>query len=252
MRGLRSMMGVVAVCALAGQALAQDSQSPIDIRNENVTFTSLPGLDFHYGSATSLDVVNTGSPSEEATIRANITGPASHLTLSGTDYDLLQFHFHTPSEHWLNGHEFDMEMHMVHRDANGNLLVVGRWIEEGAANAALAPLFADLPQNSGDHKAFDNFDLNTMLSADLHSVRYSGSLTTPPFSEPVQWIMLTTPLEMSHEQIEAFRALFPDGNSRLPQPLNDRPVYSDDPAIPAPGAVGMAAVAGLFAARRRR
>ncbi len=243
---------VVTVAGLAAPALAQESQSPIDIRNENVHFTALPELQFSYSSAASLDVINTGSPDEEATIRANLTSAGSHLTLSGTDYDLLQFHFHSPSEHWLNGHEFDMEMHMVHRDADGNLLVVGRWIEIGAANPTLDPIFANLPPTTGDHLPIGSLDLNALLSPDLHSVRYSGSLTTSPYTEPVSWIMLTTPLHMSLEQVEAFEAIFPDGNSREPQPLNDRLVVSDDPAIPAPASAGLALIGGLLAARRRR
>ena len=235
-------------------ALAQDEQSPIDIRNENISYNAaMASLNFSYSHNTPLDVVNTGSPDEEATVKANVPAGAGSVTVGGNTYDLLQFHFHTPAEHWLNGHESEMELHMVHRDAGGNLMVVGRWIEEGPSNAALDPIFSNLPTSTTDPLSIASFDLASMLTADLYSLRYHGSLTTPPYTEGVNWVLLTQPLTMSHEQIQAFRTLFPHDNSRLPQALSGRIVETDDPAyIPAPSTAAVLALSGLFASRRRR
>ncbi|MFZ4573282.1 MAG: carbonic anhydrase [Phycisphaerales bacterium] len=251
---VRQFVFLVAVGGASVAALAQNEQSPIDIRNENISYNAaLPSLNFSYSQNTPLDVVNTGSPDEEATVKANVPAGAGSVSVSGNTYDLLQFHFHTPAEHWLNGHESEMELHMVHRDAGGNLMVVGRWIEEGPANAALDSIFSNLPTSTADPRSIASFDLTSMLTADLYSFRYHGSLTTPPYTEGVNWVLLTQPLTMSHAQIEAFRTLFPHDNSRLPQALNGRIVETDDPAyIPAPGAAAALALGGLFASRRRR
>ena len=242
----------------SGSAQAQLEQSPIDIRPENARFSALPALDFHYSSSTSLHAVNTGSPDEHASIRADVPASAASLTLSGDTYDLLQFHFHTPGEHRLNGHEFPMEMHMVHRDSNGHLLVVGRWIEEGAANLTLDPIFSHLPELPTNTLDVSNFDLSALLPADLSSFRYDGSLTTPPFGEGVQWIVLNDPLEMSADQIHAFEHIFHEGNSREPQPLNGRIILTDVQgfAVPEPGSVAMLLSGGFvgagFLLRRRK
>lgn len=236
---------------------AQVEQSPIDIRSENAIYTALPELQFSYSASASLNVINTGSPDENATIRADVPSSAASLLVSGVTYDLLQFHFHTPAEHWLNGKEYPMEMHMVHRDSSGNLLVVGRWIEEGSANSLLDPIFSSLPENSGETLAVDNFDLSGLLPADLSSFRYDGSLTTPPFAEGVQWVVLSTPLEMSLEQILAFEELFEEGNARLPQPLHGRLIATDVEgfAVPEPGSValltGALVFGGIFLRRRK-
>ena len=102
-----------------------------------------------------------------------------------------------------------MEMHLVFQDANSHLLVVGRWVEEGAKNVALDPIFSHIPQNTTTTLAVDHFNLNSLIPANLESFRYDGSLTTPPFSEGVKWVDLATPLDMSSDQIKAFSSLFP-------------------------------------------
>jgi carbonic anhydrase len=215
-------------------------------------FTSLPPLHLDYLSGVTLDVVNTGSPDEEATIRANVASGDGKLTLSGTDYTLMQFHFHLPSEHLLNGVASDMELHMVHQAANGNLLVVGRLIELGDHNSLLDPIFANLPPDTTTHLSVSNFDLSGLLPASLKSLRYSGSLTTPPFTEGVQWIVLTESLELDHVQIEAFHTLFHDGDSRPAQSLSGRVVLTDDASfVPEPrtSALFSLAVIGMLIGR---
>jgi carbonic anhydrase len=126
-----------------------------------------------------------------------------------------------------------MEMHLVFTDSASNLLVVGRGIgisERGhdrGNDGALDPIFSNLPQNSEETRNIDHFDLNALLPHNLNSFRYSGSLTTSPYTEGVSWIELATPLLVSRSQVEAFESLFPHGNSREVQELNDRIVLTD-------------------------
>ena len=228
---------------------AGERQSPIDIRPENSVFSALPPLQFNFNSDTALSVVNTGSPDPEKSLRANVSSGAGKLMVSGHEWDLAQFHFHTPAEHLLKGVAAPMEMHLVFSDpSSSNLLVVGRWINEGSANSALDPIFSHLPQTTSDTLNIDHFNLNTLLPANLDSFRYSGSLTTPPFSENVSWINLAQPLDLSKAQIDEFRALFPEGNARDVQDLHGRFVQTDVPgfatAVPEPETYAML-LAGL-------
>jgi carbonic anhydrase len=211
-----------------------ERQSPIDIRSDNTYYTKLPELKFTLSSDTSLDIVNNGSPDHEATIRANVNVGEGTLKLSGHRWDLAQFHFHAPSEHLLNGQASPMEMHLVFSDHADNLLVVGRWIKEGSHNNSLDPIFSNLPPTALDIHHVDHFDMNTLLPENLNSFRYSGSLTTPPFSEGVRWIDLAQPLYMSESQIDAFESLFPHGNTREVQSLNGRLILTDVPGFAQP------------------
>ena len=158
----------------------------------------------------------------------------SGIRIDGTDYQLLQFHFHAPSEHTVDGKPFDMEMHLVHESEDGNLAVVGLLIESGRHHPAFDPIWASLPSSPLETQRIENgvidLDLLLMLSEQTtdeavktfpSTYRYNGSLTTPPCSEGVKWIVLTTPVEMSESQIAAFKAII-DGNNRPVQPLNGR------------------------------
>jgi carbonic anhydrase len=214
------------VAAAAETAVGGESQSPIDIRREDVTFVDeLPDIRFGYAKE-SLDLLNTGSPDPEATVRALVNSPAN-LHVKDETYRLLQFHFHTPSEHRLDGEAFPMEMHLVHQADDGEQLVVGVLIEAGHRHRELSRIFRDLPADETETRAIDRFDLDELIPDDDATYRYEGSLTTPPFTEGVQWIVFDEPLELSSRQIAAFQALFPAGNAREPQPLNDRPILSD-------------------------
>ena len=214
--------------SLAEEAVGT-SQSPIDIRAEdllNVGKQGLPALKFRYSSRADLSVVNTGSPDEEATIRAELPPGDGELRVGHETFRLAQFHFHTPSEHRIDGHAFPLEMHLVHQNGGG-ILVVGVLVREGEAHATLGQIFDDLPKHPGDRKPIPEFDLAGILPHQLESVRYSGSLTTDPYTEPVAWVVLDQPIEMSVAQIDHFRELFEEGNSREPQPLNGRTVATD-------------------------
>ncbi|HEY6044463.1 MAG TPA: carbonic anhydrase family protein [Nitrosospira sp.] len=244
---------------MAENLATMERQSPIDINAQDTKFQSLSPLHFNLSSDTTLSVINNGSPDVTKTAaRANVPDGAGSVTVDGDTYKLAQFHFHTPAENLENGHTYPMEMHLVFSDASNNLLVVGRWIEEGAANAALDPIFMDLPKNTTQTHVFNHFDLNALIPSNLESFRYDGSLTTPPYSEGVKWVDLAQPLQMSAAEIHAFSSLFPNGDAREIQALNGRVVLTDVPgfasAVPEPETYAML-LAGLcligFVARRR-
>ncbi len=244
---------------LAESLAIMEKQSPIDINAQDTKFQQLSPLQFNLSSDTTLSVINNGSPDATKTAaRANVLPGAGSVTVDGDTYQLAQFHFHTPAENLKNGHQYPMEMHLVFSDASNNLFVVGRWIEQGAANTALDPIFSDLPQNKTQTHVFNHFDLNALLPTNLESFRYDGSLTTPPYSEGVKWVDLAQPLQMSAAEINAFSSMFPLGDAREIQALNGRVVLTDVPgfasAVPEPETYAML-LAGLgligFTARRR-
>lgn len=202
-------------------------QSPINFRPSSTYFSQLPTLNFNLSSDTPLTVINNGSTEFSTAAKASVTPGAGSLVLSGHDWELAQFHFHAPSEHLLDGTRFPMEMHLVFSDNNNDLLVVGRWIQAGAFNGSLDPIFSHIPQNTSEILHIDHFNLNALIPTNLESFRYSGSLTTPDFDEGVSWIMLSQPLFMSSEQINAFSSLFPDGDARDNQDLNGRVILTD-------------------------
>jgi carbonic anhydrase len=239
---LRSMLlAALAVSALVSlpRAGAQTGleQTPIDIRYEDTTFVpDLPALGFSYETRATLSVVNTGSPGEFATVRAELPEGNSKLAVAegaeSVNYKLLQFHYHTPSEHELNGRKFPLEMHLVHRvNGDGPILVVGVFVEEGRENSELAKIFSHLPGEQDERRAVARFNLTKLLPHGLESYRYDGSLTTPDpsgvFQEGVKWVVLAEPIEMSRQQIDNFKRLFPEGNSREIQPLNGRTIKTD-------------------------
>lgn len=206
-------------------------QSPIDIVNP--VQTQLPAISYEYHPATGVDIHHDGHTIEVA------YPEGSGIHIDGTNYQLLQFHFHAPSEHTVAGKQFDMEMHLVHQSEEGDLAVVGLLIESGRHHPAFDPIWADLPAAPLEKKRIENvvLDLDLMLSpngqmrnqavpASCSTYRYDGSLTTPPCTEEVKWIVLTTPAEMSESQIAAFKAII-HGNNRPVQPLNGRKLFLD-------------------------
>jgi len=150
------------------------------------------------------------------------------LALGETAYELVQYHFHNPSEHTFSGRRFPMEMHMVHRSASGDLAVVAVLIEEGRHNPAFDPVWGNLPRARGVETHYEHVtvDVDALLPLVRTSYRYDGSLTTPPCSEGVKWVVLTTPIELGTDQVRAFTGLIHD-NSRPLQPLNGRTVIAD-------------------------
>lgn len=183
-----------------------------------------PPLRFNYTAENELGVFNNTH-----TVEAEMHDPTWTLTVGGMTYALRQFHFHTQSEHLLDGNAFPIEMHLVHQNEAGELAVVGIFIEAGDENEELAKVWADLP-GVDDTRTINvqDFRLARVLPDNRANFRYAGSLTTPECSEDVRWFVMKTPIEMSQAQIDAFVAIFsdadafPDGNRRPTQPLNGR------------------------------
>jgi carbonic anhydrase len=138
----------------------------------------LPAIGFSYPREADITLTNTGSPDEEATVRADVPAGAS-ITLRAKQYDLLQFHWHTPSEHRIGGRSRPMEMHLVHRAADGSLPVIGVLIKRGPTNRVLEPIFDDLPKTADETRHVAGVRLDDVLPDDRSSFRYAGSLTTP-------------------------------------------------------------------------
>ena len=194
-------------------------QSPIDIVNP--TPAELPALVFNYQPAV-LNIHNTGHTIEVA------YPSGSWIEVDGTRYQLLQFHFHAPSEHTVGGQPFDMEMHLVHKSEAGTLAVVGVLIESGLDNVGFTSIWHQLPSVPGESQRIEGLIFNAidLLPGTRNTYRYDGSLTTPPCSEEVKWFVLTTPIEMSEAQISAFKAII-HNNNRPVQPLNGRKLLVD-------------------------
>jgi carbonic anhydrase len=208
-------------------------QSPIDFRRGEITFVRrLPTIRFRYPRRVEVRLVNTGSPGEFATVRAEVPAGAAHITLRGARWELEQFHWHTPSEHEIEGRRTPLEMHFVHTRADEAILVIGVLIEWGRNSGALEPMFRELPGQPNDTREVSGVRLRALLPEQSESFRYTGSLTTPPFTEPVRWVLLADSISASRRQIAAFRELFDEGNSREVQPLNGRKVRSDAKRLP--------------------
>lgn len=194
------------------------NQSPIDI--ESTAKAHLSPLQTHYseGPITLTNNGHTIQASEKAETRDSIT-------LDNQTWTLQQFHFHAPSENTIHGKKFAMEMHLVHKNANGELAVVAVMFDKGAANAELEKLWGVMPGQVDQNISIKpNLDMNQLLPKNKTYWRFSGSLTTPPCSEGVTWIVLKHPLTISAEQLEKFTHTMHHDNNRPVQSLHGRVV----------------------------
>ncbi|HHI94822.1 MAG TPA: carbonic anhydrase family protein [Gammaproteobacteria bacterium] len=191
-------------------------QSPIDISDAKTS--NLPAIQFDYKPG-SLEILNNGH-----TIQVN-RAAGSSITVGGEKYELLQFHFHTPSENTVGGKAFPMEMHLVHKNAKGQLAVVGVFSKAGGKNAVLDKAWKHMPHHAGDKEKVASVSINAadLLPADRSYYSFKGSLTTPPCSEGVKWMVLKTPTEASSEQIKQFTKVI-GANARPVQPMHERMV----------------------------
>ncbi|MDJ0715539.1 MAG: carbonic anhydrase family protein [Prochloraceae cyanobacterium] len=208
-----SMWGEIApdfkVCEMGTQ------QSPINLEYEGSLHTELHDLDFDY-HLSALHIRNNGH-----TIQVN-PDHQNHLRLAKDKFDLLQFHFHHPSEHVISNEHFPMEAHLVHRNSKGELAVLGIFIKEGRENQVLKTLWQELPEKQGPERLMTgHVNINQLLPVKKASYRYMGSLTTPPCSEIVRWIVFEEPIEASPEQLQKFAQIYPH-NNRPVQPNNHR------------------------------
>ena len=202
------------------------AQAPIDIRDaEDDSAEDAVAMDIPEASIRIipqvLDVLNNGH-----TIQVNVDARDT-LTLGEKSFDLLQLHFHAPSEHTVDGHQYAMEMHLVHERAGAELAVVGVFIEEGAYNAAFEPIWSNMPSVPGTETPIGHVQVKVadLLPSDIAGWSYNGSLTTPPCSEGVRWVVLKTPIGLDVAQIEQFEKIF-TGNNRPTQPLHGRSVVT--------------------------
>lgn len=195
-------------------------QSPINIDDTSTLQGPAEALQFNYQPSNAV-VVNNGH-----TIQVNLQGNNT-LTVRGSTYTLLQFHFHTPSEEQVNFRNFAMVVHLVHRSAEGQLAVVAVLLEPGEANALIDKVWTYMPLDVNDTVRTPTglIDLSELLPKDQRYYQFMGSLTTPPCTEGVLWMVLKQPTQISQAQLRLFQQLYPN-NARPVQPLNNRPVRS--------------------------
>ncbi|MDR3238426.1 MAG: carbonic anhydrase family protein [Spirochaetia bacterium] len=203
-------------------AIAKDgkAQSPVNIVTADLTAEGPAKPEFHY-QAVKFEVENNGHTIEGLPEH----GAENYIILDKERYNLQQFHFHAASEHQINGKETPMEVHLVHKTAAGGLAVVGILIEAGKENAGLKELFAKMPAKEHSKNNLDGeINLADLLTGTKEIYRYDGSLTTPPCSEGVKWSLSAQTIELSKEQINAFKGIY-NGNNRPVQSLYERKIY---------------------------
>ncbi len=200
------------VCAIGKR------QSPINIEETSTLQGPAEPLQFNY-QPSSGTVVNNGH-----TIQVDLTGD-NEVTVRGSRYKLLQFHFHTPSEEQVNGQGFAMVAHLVHKNAENQLAVVAVLLEPGAANSLIHQVWTYMPLDTGDRVSMPTglIDMNALLPKDQRYYQFMGSLTTPPCTEGVLWMVMKQPTPISKEQIKLFTQIFPN-NARPVQAVNGRSV----------------------------
>ena len=188
-------------------------QSPIDIRDGMKVELEQISFDYH---PSSFNVVDNGH-----TVQVGVSG-GNYITVQNRMFELQQFHFHRPSEERINGKAFEMVVHLVHRDAEGRLAVLALLLERGAPQATIQTVWNNLPLEK-----FETMQPTILLDpAEMLPVRrdyytYMGSLTSPPCSEGVLWLVMKQPVQASPAQMALFSRLYPL-NARPIQPANGR------------------------------
>lgn len=196
------------------------SQSPINITPAvTVQSKGLEKIGFDYNTGIS-SVINNGH-----TIQVNFE-KGSSITVDGVKFPLVQFHFHTPSENEIDGKSFPLEGHFVHATKDGELAVVALLFEDGAENPFIKKVWAKMPHKAGGKESLNipAAEVNALLPQDKAYYRFNGSLTTPPCSEGVRWLVLKNYSNISKEQTKEFLELFHHANNRPVQPINARKV----------------------------
>lgn len=200
-----------------------ERQSPVDLRNATPAMMATPDIDW---PAMPLVIANTGHTAVvEATAYATLG-----LGVEGARYRMTQFHFHHPSEHTVEGRGFPMEIHFVHEDElGGGFAVAAVFVRSGATNPTLGTLFQSMPARAGERTSQPTLIPPAALlppEGQRETFRYHGSLTTPPCTEAVRWLIFTHPIEAAPSQIETFARQFPM-NARPVQPLGRRYLMLD-------------------------
>lgn len=197
-------------------ACSGKNQSPINLTG--FIEAKLDPITFNY-TAGSAEILNNGH-----TVQINAV-PGSNIKIDGVQFELKQFHFHAPSENLINGKSFPMEAHLVHADKDGNLAVVAVMFTEGENNKALEKAWAQMPHEAGGKETLAaGISPLDILPPDRNYYRFDGSLTTPPCSEGVRWLVMKDSIPASKEQIEKFAHAMHHPNNRPVQPVNARTV----------------------------
>jgi carbonic anhydrase len=198
------------VCAIGKR------QSPINIEDSATLQGPAEPILFNYSPSYGT-VVNNGH-----TIQVDLSGNNS-ITVRGSNYKLVQFHFHSPSEEQVNYKRFAMVAHLVHKNDEGQLAVVAVLLEQGTANPLIDKVWTYMPLDTNDRVRIprDLLNMNELLPTDQRYYQFMGSLTTPPCSEGVLWMVLKQPVQLSKAQFRLFTQLYPN-NARPVQPLNAR------------------------------
>lgn len=188
------------------------NQSPIDLAPD--LEADLPALDFDY-TVPGVVEVNTGHAIQEK------VNPGNFVTFKDERFELKQFHFHSPSEHTVAGESFPMEVHLVHQDEADNYLVIGLMFQEGDRNEIM-DMLPSFRKKRGEDPYGDPIDYNDLITDRDDYFLYNGSLTTPPCTEGVQWVVIKQPIIASSEQIQHYHDLLGFDNNRPIQPHNSR------------------------------
>ena len=192
------------------------NQSPVDLKNLIEAKLQPIKLDYQPGG---FEIINNGH-----TIQVNYNA-GSTIMVDDVEFTLKQFHFHAPSENLVKGKSFPMEVHLVHADKDGNLAVIGVLFEEGKENKALAQIWPLMPKEEGQKAGITPpFAASTLLPANRAYYRFNGSLTTPPCTEGVRWLLMKNTIPVSKQQVEEFMHIIHHPNNRPVQPVNARPL----------------------------
>jgi carbonic anhydrase len=201
----------------ASECAKGQNQSPINI--DSTIEAKLAKLQFNYDGKV-ISFLNNGH-----TLQTSLEGNNT-LKVDGKDFTLKQFHFHTPSENHVDGKEYPLEAHFVHSDEDGNLAVVAVFFKVGEANPALAKLLQNIPDKEQNVAIKAPFDADALIPMDKEYYRFNGSLTTPPCSEGVRWLVLKEAQSISPEQVKEFAKVM-GANNRPIQALNARMVLEN-------------------------
>ncbi|MFP7753741.1 carbonic anhydrase [Thermodesulfobacteriota bacterium B35] len=192
------------------------NQSPINLTG--FIEAELEPITFNY-SGLATEILNNGH-----SIQANYTA-GSTITVAGKTFELKQFHFHSPSENTINGESFPMEGHFVHAAKDGSLAVIAVMYKIGDENEGMKKLWKQMPAKAGDKIAMaSQVKADELLPKNRDYYRFNGSLTTPPCTEGVVWLVMKTPMTVSKEQVEQFTHVMHHPNNRPVQPVGARPV----------------------------
>lgn len=206
------------------------NQSPIDIQTATTNKLGLPALSIQYVDGP------TRFRSINHTLQATMSRyTANYINIDDKIYYLKQLDFHAPSEHTLNGRTYPLELQLVHKNQHGDIAIVAVMFDIDEPNQAIQNLWESFPtMTDNSMPIFSPVNINQLLPDDKTYWRYSGSLTTPPFTEGVTWAVLKTPVALSAEQLDKFHYIVGPANNRPLQPLNERKItdsYSGDTEI---------------------